>query len=495
MDSGERSARSTLILTLPATVFRNENGTQNVSLPAGLLHSRRNPEQEGIRLAGQIRNRISELENGPESAAFLIVGVGFGYHIPPLLEAPPPVPLLFYEPLQALRALLDSGRYAELRRQGALLLDDLQELHRRIDLKKSRLHIYIHPQYRRFFGELESRIHDLLLPESAAVHSSTIRRFFRTWSRNFVARLVSCETMSFLTAFDFSDRANTRAVYCGAAPTLLDDLASHDYSGSYEKSGLFLIASDTALAPLLNAGITPQVVVSVDCGPGTLYHLSAAADVFRSFEKRPGFDFPVITWSAGPRHLPLFFPGILYYRSTFPFDQVLGDGPLANIPEWRNPTGNTLGIALRIAAASGLDRLILAGTTMRTSGGISHIRGTGYAAYARRFSSRVRPADSYRPGGYAARPTLKNQLALESLAAMGADLGVRIQGPEHLVPTDAASRSEHRFTYTSRHREFPTRELIDHLSGVGIGGRQSELHSYCSSRDLEKWMRILTLRH
>jgi hypothetical protein len=266
----------------------------------------------------------------------------------------------------------------------------------------------------------------------------------------------------------------------------------------------YVICADTALAPLLAAGLEPDLVISVDSGRGTAYHFVAAARI------RQPFLFPVLSYLAGSRVLPYFFRKRYYYRSTLPLDQWLASGPLGQVEEWRNPARNPLGLALHVARLLGAPVLYTAGADLRAQGDASHTRGTGYTEYILPTLRRCYPITMYRPGGYRTLPdderrTLKNRLSLRGAQDMATGFGLRLLAIGDLPPAEQLELLQARPQANGAATRTRTREIPERLR---VSVPASELRAYLratrsqlradafagpgvSERDLDRWLTIL----
>lgn len=321
------------------------------------------------------------------------------------------------------------------------------------------------------------------------VDRATGGRFLRQWTRNAILRIGDATTpaqaaLEFLVpprseddsrssvhTIESADRSPApELLYCGAGPQLLYDLGLAPAptasvrlnrkrtvgSGDVQQQRVedlrrrfFIVAADTAIAPLLAAGITPDLAISVDSGPGTYYHLLAArqlpGDGTPAGQQR--FGFPVLSNLAGSRCLPLFFERCLYYRSTMPLDQWLGEGPLSAIPELNNPSRNAVGLALHIARTLGVRSVKTAGANFQSLGRLTHARGTGYSEFARERLHRLYSIEMYQPGGYATRSgpakggrrTQKNEVSYQNALRMAASFGLEFAELETSADHSGAS--------------------------------------------------------
>ena len=139
----------------------------------------------------------------------------------------------------------------ELRNLGADIILDVKEL------QKEKLEVRVMPSLLRLWPNV---IQDIF--PSPDVDKGTSSRFLRRWSFNFFRRIREEGSIQFLKSIETDYKS---CLYCGAGPGLYDDLQL--LSTSIEN--MLIISSDTALAPLLNMGIRPHLIISVDSGRGT----------------------------------------------------------------------------------------------------------------------------------------------------------------------------------------------------------------------------------
>ncbi len=349
----------------------------------------------------------------------LLIGIGWGYHLDIIEKFLQKSQISFFEPVYEIQVLLqDSGRLQQWKKAGITILDSIDSAELTVPFEA----VLIFPQHRRYFPDLQ-KFAASLLPriEQKSVDQSTSKHFLRSWLRGCFIRFDRNPTLNFISSISM----RKKILFCGAGPGLLEDLRNRPDRNT------FIIAADTALAPLLLAGIRPDLVLSVDSGPGTSFHLTAAQKAKGTLDRK--LDIPVLTWMAGAGFLSEYFSEILYYRSTFPVDQILGSSLLSYLPEWTNPARNTIGLAVRIAHMSGAEILYTAGAGFVSRRNRTHEKDTGYFHYAMQRCSRTYGIDMYRPGGYASEPTAKNRAALSGVEEMGDELGLQLlawNGPD-----------------------------------------------------------------
>jgi hypothetical protein len=390
----------------------NPDGSPNIEVRGRLLHSKRNPLEEARRFLEPVLSTL------PDSDTLVILGFGAGYVARALFELRPAWTArpyfsgkaLFIENEPALRAMglefLPPDVNAHVR-----LLADVSQV---AEFASGSIRLVSLPAHRAMFPHRHK----------TGVDDSTRHRFFRIWTANTLRRL-EYRLRYILSAGLSPESPRASILYCGAAPGLF---ARKDALLDAE----IIAAADTAVAPLLHAGIVPDVVLSIDAGPGTLFHLQAASmaarDLGLSLES-----IPVFTWAGAHAALESFFSNVWLYRTTFPLDQILGHGPLSSIPEQVNESRNTAGLALILASLLGVRQVALAGTGYVSEGTVTHVAGTGYDLYARLRQCRMRPAAGYRPGSYRPQLSGKHRMSAEGLEAMAGRLGIQLKTPDDSV--------------------------------------------------------------
>ncbi len=407
----------------------NTDGSYNFSHSSGFLHSRKNPQAEAVRFTIGLQASLLNKKKDP----ILVVGLGWGYIVEELLKLKIKQPLVFIEPIsQVYTALRAEGRLAQLKNMGACFYYDDPT---KFIQSGTKFELVISPSYRRLFPKLLSELTEFFHSSVSSVDQITAKHFLRQWTRNAFCLVTSQNELCFLSPI--TDKAHYTknpaipaypVVYCGAGPSLLADLADVPQNA-------FLIAVDTALGPLLASGRRIGLGICVDSGHATLYHLRAAL----CWQKNLPLPFPVLTWSGGLNGLHRWFAQVYYYRSTLPVDQILGQGPLQECQEWRNPARNPLGLAAHVAHLMHAQQLYYAGTSFVSQNAYSHERGTGYQEYALDCVHRCFSLDMYQPTGYAHRLTDKAKLAWDGAHDLATEIGLEFLPAKKLRGTSKAS--------------------------------------------------------
>lgn len=405
----------------PLQRLTNPDGRQNLSIAGLRLHSGRDPQLEARRF-------IQQAQTG--AGTLLIVGLGWGYVVEAAAELPRSEreKIFFLEPSAEVYALLQrEARWKELQALSPNLSASIHDLRQR--LQGQGLRVVIHPAYARLAPDLGDEIEAALRGD---VDAFTRRRFVRQWLWNALRRLSEGVDREFLCSPGAQTKPGYSAIYCGAGPGLLDDLALLKERAG-DPAAFYWIVADSALGPVLRSGISPDLFVSVDSGAATHFHLSAG------LRHRSGKLPPALTWLAGPTALESVCERTIYYRSSLPVDQALARGPLAGVPEWRNPSRNPAGLALLAAHSLGCSELILAGADFRSHGLQSHVPGTGYSEYAALRAARLFSPAGYRPGGYAVELSAKARVSFEGLNELSESLSVSLRPVGQIQPGGRAA--------------------------------------------------------
>ncbi|HMV42180.1 MAG TPA: DUF115 domain-containing protein [Leptospiraceae bacterium] len=235
------------------------------------------------------------------------------------------------------------------------------------------------------------------------VNASTISYFARTWLRNYFINLQLCSDRD-NTGLIFKDSLpiqNKPVLYIGAAPNLEDQLEWIKKN----QDDFFLLAADTACYLLLQNGIRPDYILSIDSGRGTIYH-------FRNIPE----DIPIISWLGGNRYIFSLKNPILLCLTSYPLDQVLHSVVFTSSNEIiQNPSLNVAGLAKALAEKFLAKSLSLSGISFKKENGKTHSRGTGYESFHVPKVNRYYPMESYIPHSYQKDISSKNQKALYHL--------------------------------------------------------------------------------
>jgi hypothetical protein len=264
------------------------SGSRNLRYRGRLLYSERGPAFAAERAA-------AACEIGPDRL-YLVASPGLWYGVPELLarlgrgsavlcvEADPELAEL--ERRERPEAIRNDSRFSflEVHDTGSILAAarSLGSFRRCVSLRLSGGEAFHAELYRSSAALLQSefaahwRSSAALLQSEFAAHwrsKAALLSMGRLWARNIFKNLASLPDLSLAPLPSFGP-----AIVCGAGPSLERALP---FIAEAQKGGrLSVIACDTALSPLLDAGITPNLLV---CLEGQAYNL---AD-FTSLGERP----------------------------------------------------------------------------------------------------------------------------------------------------------------------------------------------------------------
>lgn len=198
----------------------------------------------------------------------------------------------------------------------------------------------------------------------ARANAEARRTFAPGYLRNTLANLGAIVHGARADAFDGA-WAGRPAVVVGAGPSLdrvLPALAAH-------ASRAVVITTDTALRPLLHAGVSPEVVVGADPSPSNARH----------FENLPPCDdtWLVAESALDPGAAAAFAGRTAWFRvaahEPWPWAGAAGvDVPVVDM--W----GSVLTAAWQLALRAGCDPIVFVGADLAFTGGRPYARGTTY---------------------------------------------------------------------------------------------------------------------
>lgn len=191
-------------------------------------------------------------------------------------------------------------------------------------------------------------------------------RYLLNSLRNIPALTVEGDVASLVGAF-----TGVPAVVVAAGPTLDENL--RDLSATRER--VLLIAVDTALRPLLAAGVHPDLVVAVDPSEANASHLVDLPECPNTYLVAEG--------SLDPEAVRQFSRRTLFFRVAdhHPWPWLRGHGlDRHQLRAW----GSVLTTAFDLALTMGCDPIIFAGADLAFTGGRPYARGTTFEEEWRR---------------------------------------------------------------------------------------------------------------
>lgn len=274
------------------------------------------------------------------------------------------------------------------------------------EIQKENYNVYILPYYiRKRSEEKASSALKVQSEGSPGINEATKSFFSRLWFRNYlinINRYIEDKSSFFLTEKSFL-LGRRPVLFIGAAPSLerqIDALKD-------KRDSLFIICSDTASRFVRRKGILPDLVISLDSGRGTLYHI---ADSFPE-------TVPILTWFGANREIFNLKNTKVIYLSSYPLDQILSGLSEGKLECLKNPGLNVSGMAKSVSIYLKSSAYITAGTGFTSESGKSHCRGTGYEIYNQDKIMRKTSAYSLQTRVYSEKISAKNLIAEKFLSS------------------------------------------------------------------------------
>ncbi|MBM9578973.1 motility associated factor glycosyltransferase family protein [Leptospira sp. 201903070] len=224
------------------------------------LHSSMDPVTESKRL-------LEGLKKGDEERVFLFFGAGIGYSIQESLKRKNVTTVWMEAEAIVLRYALSYFDYSEFIESGSLriLLSPIieQDLYAAFrGISGFPISFIAHRGSNQWKKESYEELRFIAegFFHKKDVNISTLTRFERIWTRNFISNLPALSGMQPIKTLFGICEGKVDVLVCGAGPSLLLSLEEiRSYRERY-----VIIAVDTALMVLWNSGIDPDLVFSVD---------------------------------------------------------------------------------------------------------------------------------------------------------------------------------------------------------------------------------------
>lgn len=180
----------------------------------------------------------------------------------------------------------------------------------------------------------------------------------------------------------FGINSGEAVLVAGAGPTLADH-----YGWIRQQSDSYLIAVDTAVKPLLEEGICPDVVVAIDPSHHEELALFAGLD-FTRLKQVPMVYFPRVH----PEVLQLWpGPRLAAYSSEQGYKRLAAEIPKGKLYS----SGTVFHPAVDLAVRTGARKIVLLGADFAYPDGMSHVSGSAHSQ-----SRTLRPGDPWVPDGF-----------------------------------------------------------------------------------------------
>jgi len=338
------------------------------------LHSTFNPLKEGI-------NFYKSFSTG---GYLVFLGFGAGYHILPFLERDDISGILIIDKdislFKAVLNQIDLRSFILDPRVNFLIDTGPDEINQYLlsnyfpavtgDLQTLSLRSRIQSDNKYFTLSVES----IKKAISTLSDDYTVQSYFgKKWFSNTVSNLKTAQRSTITL------KPVKEALITGAGPSLeiqLEELEERHKTG-------FLIATDTSLPVLTKNGITPDVVISIDCQHITYHHfLSGFPD-----------DIPLVMDLASPAGLTAITENSVFFTSGHPFSLYVNSHwrrfPLIDISG-----GNVSHAAVSLADKLGAQKIYLFGTDFSYPEGKTYSRGSYIYPYFTSKSGKINSIES-----------------------------------------------------------------------------------------------------
>jgi len=170
-----------------------------------------------------------------------------------------------------------------------------------------------------------------------------------------------------------------KAAVCAAGPSLSLQIPAIQIT----RKDRFLIAVDTSLPCLLNAGITPDAVISIDCQHISYYHFM------------DGLPQGVLLFLdlASPPLLASRSKSFQFFTSAHPLTRYISQA-WKPLPELDTSGGNVTYAAVSLAEQMGADEIELYGADFSYPGGVSYARGAYIFSFFAKHQNRLSPLEA-----------------------------------------------------------------------------------------------------
>jgi hypothetical protein len=220
--------------------------------------------------------------------------------------------------------------------------------------------------------------------KTAAADYSVQAHFGKRWFSNIIRNLKTAED----AAESFTARIGKFPVQetaiVAAGPSLDQQIPSLE---KLKKSGTFIISSDTALPALLQYGIEPDAVVSIDCQHISYYH-------FLGCNLNSGsIGIPLILDIASPPLLSSFSPSPFFFSSGHPLALYISQR-WRPLPRLDTSGGNVTYACLSLAENLGAKRITLFGADFSYVRSRTYARGTYIYPFFEKKQNRLFPLEA-----------------------------------------------------------------------------------------------------
>ena len=338
------------------------------------IHSLFDPEREGRRIADQVAG----------GGYVVVFGFGACYHIKPLLERDDINGILLIDrDINIIRSILSEIDLSDVLSDSriSILIDKSEEeirnylpsnyipavtgdfqtlsLRPRVEFEKD------------YFSGITDSIRNVL---DTLSDDYTVQTWFgKRWFTNSISNLAAAEKSTTVI------RPQKSIMIAAAGPSLetqLDEICRN-------RNERFLISTDTALSCLMKNGITPDLVISIDCQQITYHH----------FMNGYPEGVPLVADLASPPAISRITENTLFFTSGHPFSHYINRN-WRKFPFVDTSGGNVTHAALSLADRLGAREIFIYGADYSYPQGKTYARGTYVYPYFHCRADRMQPAEN-----------------------------------------------------------------------------------------------------
>lgn len=352
-------------------VIRAKNGTPTLKVQFEgkevFAHSAYDPQKEARRWAEEV-----DLQPGD---MLIVFGFGLGYHIVELLKkAPADANIIVIEPnLACLNLAFRHLQLADLISNENVYLilgQDILSLKKvfykfvdlyRLDKVKTASYLPLTRTYTDSFRPYQQAVYDELLIQY--VNISTVLFYSFQWTKNFFANLKDT-IISPGAASLFGKLTNKPAILVSAGPSLTKNM----HLLKKAKNKAFILCVGSALRVLLNEGIMPDLVLSVDGSEANYKHFQNLPEHRIPLVFDPVIHYGIVEDYKGPKFVTICSDLVFKCMDFFIRENkgFLRVGP------------SVANISLDLLKKMGADPIIFIGQDLAYTGGASHASGTSH---------------------------------------------------------------------------------------------------------------------
>ena len=355
---------------LPVPVVKYESG-------ARALHSLVDPIREGERFAAQ----------SSHEGFMVFLGLGGGYHILPFMKQKTASAILILETdLSFLKMIFSSINFADL------MADE--RVHLLIDPTERQIHATLTKSYMPLFhGGLQI----LPLRTREEEKPQIFKRFRQSLKSGLDVVAADFSTQAQLgcrwfvnTIHNLSRFKNPQTLPIGAAPKQIAITAAgpsleNQIGRIVEKRDkFFLLATDTSVPVLLQHGVRPDMVISIDCQQASYHHFIQGYPV----------NVPLVADLGSPPDITRIPRFCYFVCSSHPLSQFIKKY-WADLPVVDTSGGTVTYAAVAFAEWLGAERIYLFGADFSFPFGKTYARGTYIYPYFRTREKRTAPMEKF----------------------------------------------------------------------------------------------------